>query len=186
MSALTQMIIGYVVIAICAAGGAYGGYLFYSAKKNSKKHPEVTEITKESNVFNKLPLFDFSIEKKAQDPADRYYDEVLFITNKGEGPAINVSIFKFPLPDNKQKRAVSGFPQRVNNNMSKTLSIVGINDRYFVLRERGYAGKNVRITVRFKNIFNCLFEFIYEGELNKLHLVKRSFLNKETGKKEAF
>lgn len=148
--------------------------------------PESTKTNEKNNVLQKLPLFDFIVKKQAQDPERKYVDEILSITNKGEGPAENVTIIKGPLPDNKQKVAVSGQQKRINEAFTKKLLLVGVNDTpHFLFRERGYAGKNVRITVMFRKS-NDLFQFIYEGELSKLRLVSRSFHNKETGQTEEF
>jgi hypothetical protein len=174
MLAKSQFIIGIVLIALGAVGGYWGNDLRTSIK-NGQEQPKNVKTPKERNVLDKLPLFDFSIKREG----GRYYDEILSITNKGEGPASNATIIKLPLPDNKQAVAVSGQQKRINEAISKTLLVIGINDPpHFLFRERGYAGKIVRIAVRFRSANDFLFEFIYEGELNKLRLVKRSYSDK--------
>jgi hypothetical protein len=186
MSPTNQIILGFVVCGISACLAVYGGYLVKSGFDARKPKTETAEDKKPDNVYDKLPLFDFGNKREYQDQDKVYYDDVLLITNKGEGQAVNVTVVKQPLPDNKQKVAISGTQIKVNKHISKKLGVLGINETTTAFRERGYNGKNVRIHVRFRNIFGLFFEFTYEGELNDLRLVKRLYISKESGEKITF
>jgi len=184
MSALYQIIIGALLVAVCSIGVYYGGHLFVSGVKNWGKEPESTHTIQRDEVFNKLPLFDFTVKREHQAP--NFYEEALYITNKGEGKAINVSIDKFPLPDNKQKVAISGQQNRVNEIIRKKVSLLDLNESVKVFNERGYNGKQIRVQITFRNIYNLFFAFKYEGEISSLRLVERLYISKETGDKVRF
>ena len=141
---------------------------------------------KNNEIYEHLPVFEFIVERECQDPDGKYCDEVVFIKNIGSGQAINLRIFKFPLPDNKQARAVSYQKIRINKNIPKEIPMLGIGDKKFVYREREYSGKNVKISVSCKDIKNIIFEFTYEGEPRKLRLTHKEYLIRETGEKGSF
>jgi hypothetical protein len=151
---------------------------------------EVDELTesliKKNEIYEHLPVFEFIVERDCQDPGGKYCDEVVFIKNIGSGQAVNLRIFKFPLPDNKQKRALSYQKVRINKNISKEIPMLGIGDKKFAYREREYSGKNVKFSVRCKDIKNNIFEFTYEGEPRKLRLTHKKYLIRETGEKGSF
>jgi hypothetical protein len=132
-------------------------------RETQKMKEEMTEQNKiaEKNIFyQKLPVIDF-----------RHKGGLIFIKNKGSGPAINVTLIKTPLPDNKQKAAVSQPQKRTNEPIDRYYSVIGSEEeRFFV--EQGYHGMRIKITALFSDIFNRRFHWEFEGEPDDLKLIK--------------
>lgn len=162
------------------------GFALPSDGLDKQKSSDTESLIKKNEIYEHLPVFEFIVERDCQDPGGKYCDEVVFIKNIGSGQAVNLRIFKFPLPDNKQKRALSYQKVRINENISKEIPMLGIGDKKFAYREREYSGKNVKFSVRCKDIKNNIFEFTYEGEPRKLRLTHKKYLIRETGEKGSF
>lgn len=183
-AAKRKNLLNVILIVSFALGGAFGT-IFLASGVNHFIRPE-SDKEEDKDLFSELPFFVFTVEKKCQDPEGKYCTETLFIANKGKGPARELQIRKSPLPDNEQAVLVAGVQKRINKVSNRRISLFGINDTQAVFKERGYWGKNIRLTIRFLDNTNRLFEFKYEGPTKQLRLVYRSFRDQVTGKKVRF
>lgn len=73
-----------------------------------KETHRTNELSLKNMAYSKLPILDFKVEVHYQDPEMKHYDERISLLNKGYGPAFNVSLWKAPLSDNAQKKALTG------------------------------------------------------------------------------
>ena len=177
------VIVGYITV---VAFGLFVVSYFFPPDWGGEADELKESLVQKNELYEHLPLFEFIYERKCQDPGGKYCDEVVYIKNIGSGQAINLKVFKFPLPDNKQKRNLSPQQMRINNSFSREISMLGIGDKKYVYREREYNGKNVKILVRCNGISKYSYEFTYKGESRKLRLILKKFLNRETGEKGSF
>ena len=127
------------------------------------------ELSLKNMAYNRLPIPDFKVEVHYQDPQMKYYDERISILNKGYGPAFNVSLWKIPLPDNAQKRAITD-KSGPNNHVQKTYNLISPGESILFYQEDGYPAKEVQICIRFTNMFNERFEWEYKGPPQHLQL----------------
>ncbi len=134
-----------------------------------KETQRTNEITLRNIAYSRLPILNFRVEEHHQDAQATYYDELISIINKGDGPAFDVSLQKLPLPDNAQKRATTGKIGQ-NNPFQKTYNIIGVGETFVFYRENGYPAKEIQIMIRFMNMFKERFEWEYKGAPQNLQL----------------
>jgi len=144
-----------------------------------KETQRTNEITLRNIAYSRLPILD--IERAGHNWAT-YYDDVINITNKGYGPAFDVSLQKISLPDNAQKKAVTG-KTGPNNPFQKTYKIIAVGDTIEFYREEGYPAKEIKIVIRFMNMFKEKFEWEYKGAPEHLQL-SRWHIDPATKKQE--
>ena len=147
-----------------------------------KETQRMNEITWRNIVYSRMPILDFTVEVHYQDVHAEYYDELILIKNKGDGPAFDVSLLKTPLPDNAQKRATTG-RTGPNNPFQKTYNIIGVGETFGFYREDGYPAKEIQIIIRFMNMFKERFEWEYQGPPQYLQL-SRWHIDPATKKQE--
>lgn len=134
-----------------------------------KETERTNELSLKNTAYSRLPILDFKVEVHYQDDEMKYFDERVSLHNKGYGPAFEVYLWKAPLPDNSQKRAVTG-KSGPNNHVQKTYNLVGQGESIFFYQEDGYPAKEIQITVRFRDMFKQRFEWEYKGAPQLLQL----------------
>jgi hypothetical protein len=134
-----------------------------------KETERTNALSLKNMAYSRLPILDFKVEAENRDSQAGDYSERIFLVNKGYGPAFDVSLWKIPLPDNAQKRAVTG-KSGPNNPVQKSYNVVGPGESILFYREPNYPAKEIQITVRFKNMFNQWFEWEYKGSPQRLDL----------------
>lgn len=165
-------LIGIIItILLFAVDKLFTLYLHYD-----EKEPEQSKSAHERVPRKDRPFFNFITERKCQDPAGKYCDEIVYIINLGLTPLENIIVTKSPLPDNMMKRAFDQF--KINKPRSKRISIlgIGVDHKKLLYRERSYSGKNVRIKIRCR-VSHDKYEIIYEGEPSNLKLTRNLKLN---------
>lgn len=134
-----------------------------------KEAERTNELSLKNAAYGRLPILDFKVEVHYQDPEMKYFDEQITLHNKGYGPAFDVYLWKYPLDDNAQQKALTG-KSGPNKLVQKTYNLIGPGESIFFYQEDGYTAKEIQIKVHFKDMFKRRFEWEYKGAPQRLQL----------------
>lgn len=134
-----------------------------------------SRISSQSLKSSLLPVLCVQFETVKADP-DLAQFEIqfaydIFVENKGNGPAFNISVQRSIIPDeNKQKLALRPTPQHKLEQFSKTIHMIGRGERTKIHREHSDSYEYVRIEVSYRDHFRDLHKCIFEGDRDNLKL----------------
>ena len=153
--------------------------ILYWKETQGMKHQmiEQNELTLTQMKIDNMPIMDVSIKTIEPDPNIAQstncvlqfgYD--IFLINKGNTPAFNVSIQRIPLEKRTQKEALSNIPRGIKH-LTKGFNIIGRDERVKVCREFSPSFQDFQLIIRFRDVFKYTHEWKFEGSRDALKLI---------------